>query len=155
MRALLTICLLLCTGCSTSGEPLPYIDSSATNEDVTTASENFLTAFDNMDWDPFIATWSTSSTVFFPASEVPGLVVGRADVERHFKDLFDEIRTSMPGPPYLNLQPEQLTVQQFSDSAVVTFMLGKGARPARRTLVFVKEGGKWKLAHLHASNGEL
>ena len=114
-----------------------------------------MTAFGNLDWPAFRAAGSDSPTVFFPISDIPERISGRVEVERRFLALFEEARARMPGPPYMVFKPEQLHVQSFGDSALVTFMLRKDARLSRRTLLFVREGAEWKLAHLHASDMEL
>lgn len=109
-------------------------------------------AFDNLDWDTFKASWAESATVFFPFSDASRRVTGRAEVERVFAAFFAEVRSSTPGPPYLHLEPKEMQVQVFGESALVTFMLINDHRISRRSLLFVREEDTWKLIHLHASN---
>ena len=154
MRIALAALLMACVGCSTIGSSARDRTDQA-SEDVRAATDRFLVAFGNLDWEAFRATWSSSPTAFFPFSDIPARASGRAEVERQFQALFDEARASMPGPPYFKFQPEQLQVQSFGDSALVTFMVKKEGRLSRRTLFFVREGGEWKLAHLHASDIDL
>ncbi|MGB2790880.1 MAG: nuclear transport factor 2 family protein, partial [Dokdonella sp.] len=87
-----------------------------------------------------------------PFSDTPKRITGKAEVERVFLAFFEEVRANRPGPPYLNLLPQDLQVQTFGDTALVTFMLTKERRISRRSLLFVKEASEWKLVHMHASN---
>lgn len=152
MKIVLTAMLLLCSGCATpeSSSPAPVPSQSAS--EVRAAADRFLVAFDNLDWDTFKASWATSPSVFFPFSDTPKRINGKAEVERVFLTFFEEVRASRPGPPYLNLSPQDLQVQTFGDSALVTFLLIKDQRISRRSLLFVREATEWKLVHLHASN---
>ncbi|MBI1731927.1 MAG: nuclear transport factor 2 family protein [Gammaproteobacteria bacterium] len=120
---------------------------------IRAAAEQFLRVFDDLDWEPFRASWAAEPSVFFPFDDTPERVTGRAAVEARFRRLFDETRARTPGPPYLHLKPRELRVERYGDAGLVTFMLGgPGERIGRRTLFFVRENGTWKLAHLHASN---
>ena len=152
MRILLIATLLFCSGCATLQPPPP--DQSRSAGEVRAAADGFLLAFDNLDWETFRASWASSASAFFPFSDIPERITGKAEVERQFLALFDEARANMSGPPYFRFEPQKLQVQTFGDSALVTFMLTKERRISRRTLVFVKEGHEWKLVHLHASNIE-
>ncbi len=121
-------------------------------EPIRVAAEHFLRVFDNLEWEPFRATWAADPTVFFPFDAVPRRANGRGEVEATFRRFFDQTRTTRPGPPYLHLNPRELAIQRYGDTGIVTFMLSApGGRVARRTLVFIRERGDWKLVHLHAS----
>ena len=133
-------------------------DPAHAPEDVTpvrAAAEHFLRVFDNLEWEPFRASWAADPSVFFPFNDTPERVTGRTAVEARFHKFFEEIRARTPGPPYLHLQPRELRVDRHGDAGLVTFMLGgPGERIGRRTLLFALENGTWKLVHLHASNVE-
>lgn len=46
----------------------------------------------------------------------------------------------------------QLRAEVMGSTGLVTFTLGRPpGNIGRRSLLFVREGGEWKLAHLHAS----
>ena len=152
MKFVLIAVVLLCTGCATLESPHRKPDSSQSSAEVRAAAQRFLVAFDNLEWDAFKASWAASPSVFFPFSDRPRRVTGRTEVERVFAAFFEEVRASTPGPPYLHLKPHELQVQTFGDSALVTFMLIRNQRVSRRSLLFVREEGAWKLVHLHASN---
>ena len=81
---------------------------------VRAALTRFLTAFENLDWDVFRASFDDDATAFFPTPEPPQRFEGRA--------------------------------------AVATFQLRNEQRLARRTILFKRTAGGWRIAHLHASN---
>jgi ketosteroid isomerase-like protein len=122
----------------------------------TLTSERFLRVFADFDSEPFRASWSSEPIVFFPFDDTPETVTGAAAVASRFERFFQEVRARAPGPPYLHIKQRELIVEGFGDVGLVTFVLDQppqlGGPPiARRTLLFVKENGVWKLAHLHAS----
>lgn len=123
-------------------------------EAIAQAARHFLRVFDDQDWEPFVECWSADPTAFFPFQDAPQRADGRNDVLSRFRQMFDQVRSSQSGPPYLHLVPRELNVRRYGDAGLVTFMLGQPPGPplARRTALFVLEGGSWKLAHLHASN---
>jgi len=111
-----------------------------TNE-VQAAAEHFLYALDNLDWERFVACWSSEPTAFYPGDDTR--VDGRAA----------EIPLRASGPPYLHLKPRNLRINRYGDAGLVTFMLSDNPGPTPlRSLFFVREAGAWKLAHLHATN---
>ena len=129
MRRLLMIVLL--TGCvSTSPE--------------TTVNE-FLAALDK--GDPHIADLFTEdATMFFPMNAQPLRLNGRSEIAAAFASLFGpSYRGGMP-------PPSDLRVQRSGDTAVVTFQTVNPNVTSRRTLVLRREGGRWRIAHLHGSN---
>ncbi len=118
---------------------------------VQKAAEDFIEAFNNLDWEKFSRSFSDDATVFFPFSQVPRRANGRTEVEAVFKSFFDELRKRKPGPPYQNIVPKDVNVQVLKDAAIVTFHLGVDDPLGRRTVVFQKQKGKWLIVHLHAS----
>jgi ketosteroid isomerase-like protein len=111
----------------------------------------FISAFDNLEWDKFRNSFTDDATVFYPRG-VANRADGRAQYEAHFRLVFEQIRAGRSSGPYMDLQPRDLEVQIIGSTAIVTFQLDD--RPGfvnRRTLVLRKLGGVWKIAHLHAS----
>lgn len=150
--AFLVACMTTPTGgqgaVSTVGGPAP--DSLA----VGNALHEFLTAFEDLDWNRFRSSFSDDACVFFPSAATPEEFCGRKAVELRFEKEFDTIRhDSGGGPPFMHLHPDSLKIEVFSGSAaLVTFELHNALRTARRTVVFRKESGAWRIVHLHASN---
>ena len=127
-------------------------EASADVKALTAAAEHFLDVFQNLDWEKFRAVWTSEPTVFFPFNETPERVTGAQAVEARWQEFFNSRRTADRKPPYFKVTPQQLLAQVHGDAGIVTFNLGQPPGPmGRRTLVFVKEKGEWKLAHLHAS----
>ena len=124
---------------------------------VERASRAFLAAFDSLRWEPFAAAWAPAATVFLPDAEQPHLVSGRGPVLAYFRDFFDEVRAeALATPPSLGILPavQHLRIQMAGDGlALVTFELGSGRAPGRRTLVWAWDARRraWQLLHLHAS----
>jgi len=135
------------------------VSQSKASDDVVgirEAAERFLRVFDNLDWEPFRASWASEPTVFFPLGDTPERVTGRVAVEERWRRFFEETRARQPGPPYLNLKPRDLRTERYGDVGLITFTLeltlgGRQLPLQRRTLLFVRERDVWRLAHMHAS----
>lgn len=120
--------------------------------EVRSVAERFLHIFDHLDWERFAECWSSDPTAFFPGDNVR--LDGRTAVLARFRRMFDDVAQRVPGPPYLHLEPRDLRVDRFGDAALVTFTLADRPDPVPlRSLLFVREAGAWKLAHVHATNG--
>jgi pimeloyl-ACP methyl ester carboxylesterase len=118
---------------------------------VREALLNFIHAFNHLDWDNFRLAFDDSATVFYPRA-FPDRANGRAELEKTFKTVFDQIRGGRVTGPYMNIEPRDLDIEMFGDIAIVTFHLDD--RPGfcnRRTIVMHKTGLGWKIVHLHAS----
>lgn len=55
------------------------------------------------------------------------------------------------GPPYQNIDPQDLMIQVSGEMALCTFHLVGEHSLGRRTIVMAKRPGGWKIIHLHAS----
>ena len=123
---------------------------------IRAAADRFLRALDDLDWERFRTSWASEPSVFFPFGDTPDRLTGQAAVEARWRRFFDEARARRPGPPYLNLKPLDIRTDQYGDVGLVTFTLeltvsGRKLPLQRRTLLFVREHGVWKLTHMHAS----
>ncbi len=119
---------------------------------VQGAVEEFLQAFDALDWERFRQCFAPEAMVFFPFDSQPRRAQGSEAVEAVFKRFFDEVRTHAAGPPYLHLTPHDLTIQVWQDIALVTFHLDRTSGVGRRTVVMQRQAQQWRIIHLHASN---
>lgn len=135
----------------------PGVASAQPADGVDAAVHEFLAAFDHLDMPRFLACFADDAVVFHPPSPPPRTfptrVQGRAEIERTFQVVFDQIRarSGRSAPPYQHLQPQDVLVQRFDGVAIVTFHLGTDTARARRTLVLRQIGPAWTIAHLHAS----
>ena len=136
-----------------SNGPTSHAPENAADE-VRRTLTRFLTAFENLDWEAFRNCFADDATVYFP-SQRASRATGRAEIDTTFRHVFERIRTTKSSPPYLNLEPADLDIQVFRDTAVATFHLYDVPNTiGRRTVVLEKRTGEWKIVHLHASNVE-
>jgi len=131
----------------TTVEPEPSIDA------VQDLLNEFLDAFENLDVDRFLACWGNDASVFHPFPQLPKRLMGWEEVSGTWAVVFEHLRATLPGPPYLDLHPVDLDVRRVGvDVAVATFHLDLDQGVGRRTLVVQGQAGSWKVVHLHASN---
>jgi len=123
--------------------------------------DNFLTAFNNLDWPAFRQCWADDPVVFFPSPVGPGgrRIDNLEAFESVWRRQFDQIREGAASrgvtkAPFQQLQPKDLRIDFPAPSvAVVTFHLGPGRNGlGRRMFVIAKTEAGWKITHLHASN---
>jgi ketosteroid isomerase-like protein len=126
--------------------------------DVEASIADFVDAFNQLDWERFRGCFADDATVFHPANaEVRDRLEraeGRKEVEASFRLVFAEARKGKSAPPYLNIRPRDVKIQQLGETVViVSFHFDRGASSfGRRTLVMQKRGDQWLIVHLHASN---
>lgn len=111
----------------------------------------FVEAFNNLEWEKFVSCFTSDATVFMSYTTV----ATRTTVVDAFQSLFEKAR-SRPGPPYLNISPEDLRLEIVPGLALASFHLrGLAGRPpnevGRRTAVLRNETGIWRICHLHVS----
>ena len=121
------------------------------------ALDAFLQAFRNLDWDPFIASFAAGASVFFPFEETPRRAAGVEEIAAIFSPFFTSRRSRQPeGPPYLQLDPQDLRIAIAGNIGLVTFHLHDVSEAqavlCRRTFVWIDDGTQWRILHLHASN---
>jgi len=125
---------------------------AASEAAVRRAAVQFVDAFNNLDWARFAASFDSTATIFHPSAALMSRIEGRDSLVKSFQGIFKDIPSQRAGPPYLNIRPRDLQIQMLGDAAVVTFHLGERPRLGRRSLVFVRRGDRWLIAHLHASS---
>jgi uncharacterized protein (TIGR02246 family) len=151
MRRWLLLSLAL-TACA-SGR-LPHAET------VMQPVDAFVAAMTSADIEALAAVFDDDATVFMPFDSLPRRLEGKAEIRAAFGRLFDQVRKSQSGPPYMKLEPHDVKMQIFSGYAVITFHLGavpaEGATSpssfSRRTFIVHPAGGRWLVSHLHASN---
>ena len=134
-------------------------NAQPTDTSVEAASRRFIVAFNNLDMPAFLDRFADDATLIHPQSgpprTFPKRVQGKAEIQRTFQVVFDLIKGGRTTPPYQDLQPRDLLIQEYDGVAVVSFHLGNDTRVGRRTLVFRRMGPDWKIVHLHASTFEV
>lgn len=118
---------------------------------VRKSVDNFVQAFNALSWEPFRNSFTHDATIFFPDWEHASRRTGINEIENTWLQLFPEFKDKA-NTLKLNIDPKDILIQVFGNSAIVTFHLGNGEKYiARRTLIMVNENNTWKIAHLHAS----
>ena len=118
---------------------------------VHEALAKFIRAFDDLDWENFRLAFDDNATVFYPRAS-PHRATGRAEFEKAFKTVFQQIRDGKTAAPFMDIQPKEMKIQFFGDVAIATFHLDdRRGFLNRRTIVLNKTEEGWKIVHLHAS----
>ena len=119
--------------------------------EVQRTLSEFIIAFDNLDWEKFRSAFDDEATVFYPR-EFPRRATGRAEFEKTFKRVFEQIRAGRSTPPFTDIQPREMETRIFGAIAIVTFHLDdKPHSVNRRTIILQNTTNGWKIIHLHAS----
>jgi ketosteroid isomerase-like protein len=133
-----------------SGGGPPAAAQSSTDE-VEQVLNAFLIPFSNQNVAEFIEYFADDAVVFFPSSRFAAVrVEGKANIRSTFAAVF---KPGQPAPVTGRslIQPQDLKVQRFGDSAIATFHLGSDSARGRRTFVLQRLDSRWKIVHLHAS----
>lgn len=140
------ICLLISTF-----SLVAQTESASAESEVRAALAQFVRAFDNLDWESFRLAFDDNATVFYPRA-FPERANGRAEFEKTFKVVFEQIRNGQKAAPYMDIQPKDMKLQLLDGVAIATFHLDDRAGFLnRRTIVLNKTQAGWKIVHLHAS----
>jgi ketosteroid isomerase-like protein len=109
----------------------------------------FLAAFRRLDLDAMLAYFDAEATAFFPAEHEARRVQGMTDLGAAFAAVI--ARTRAAGLSSLKLDTQDLTFQEWGDTAVATLHL-RGEHLSRRTFVLRRFAAGWHIVHMHASN---
>jgi uncharacterized protein (TIGR02246 family) len=147
LRGLVLVLLFGCASARVADDPMAPVSAATA-------------AMMNADLDAFMAQLHDDATVFMPFDSLPRRLEGREAIRAAFAPFFEQLRKSSAGPPYMRLAPLDVETQRHGDTAIVTFHLGREpvSEPSmfsRRTFVVTRVGGRWRIAHLHASNMRL
>ena len=150
-RALLAA-LLVATGCMSS--------TPAAHPDPALVVSAFTNAMIDANADALAATFDDDATLFMPFNDFPARLEGKQQIRDVFARLFEPLRKSKSGPPYMQLVARDLQTQRLGDTAIVTFHIGNlpdatATSPtmfSRRTAVLQWKRDRWLIEHLHASN---
>ena len=115
----------------------------------------FIEDFNNLDWPSFRARFRDDATIFFPQQYQIRRAVGRIETDAAWDTIFRSIRmaSGKTTPPFMQLLPQEIVVQELAGAAIVTFILQSGTdgTVGRRSLVLAETTDGWKIAHLHGS----
>jgi ketosteroid isomerase-like protein len=120
--------------------------------DIQETLDRFLNAFSNLQLDKMAGCFTEHATAFFPIAHHYARLEDREAIRDAFSKLLGRIRAS--GATEICLEPEDIRIKAFRDSAIVTFHI-RDDDLNRRTFVLRKDGDDWGIEHLHASNAPL
>ena len=133
---------------SPSASPTPPPEVAA----IAKVVDGFIEALDAADIERFAPLFAADATVFFPLAPFADRLENRDQITKVFTVFFESVRRGKTGPQYMNLVPQDVRIQLYGSTAVVTFHFKGPDLVSRRTLVLRKDGGAWSIVHLHASN---
>jgi len=119
--------------------------------EIMQATLKFVDAFNSLDWKVFSQSFTEDATIFFPEWEQARRRSGRLAIDKSWLEIFPEFNDTA-STLELNIVPEDLQVQRYGRTAIITFHMGDDKSfLARRTIVMVRRNRHWRIAHLHAS----
>lgn len=131
----LTASFLFALACASGTPP-------GTAEDAMRA---WMSALNALDEAQVVGAFADDATAFFPVARAD-----RADGRAAIAAVFHEYFKGNTKPT--RIVPEDLSVQQDGDVAVITFNVRNPAATSRRTFVWRRTTGGWRIVHMHASN---
>ena len=146
------VAAVLVLGCAPADASATPVACAA---DPLGAFNKFIAAFNALDWESFRGCLADSVSLFNP--DIPDAISlhrldGRAAVERNFRAVFDAAAAG-PEPRGPDIHPEHVALQRFSDAALVVFEYRRSEHSfGRRSIVLARQGGDWRVLHIHASN---
>ncbi|MFY9822663.1 MAG: nuclear transport factor 2 family protein [Thermoanaerobaculia bacterium] len=118
---------------------------------VRAAMDGFMEALNALDADRMAVYFADDITAFVPLAQGER-VNGKAAVVEIFRRYCE---TTKKTTARTNIVPEDLTIDRNGDIAIVTFNVRSPDSVLRRTFVFRRGGGRWRIMHFHASNFHL
>jgi len=152
--AVLASTLLAACAAGTAGAQTPPAAKPpppAAVEAVGKAVEGFMEALNTADIERFSSYFADDATMFFPLAPLYLRLENKDQIVKVFTVFFESVRKGKTGPNYMNLAAQDLRIQLHGGTAVATFHFKGPDQVSRRTLVLVREGGKWLIVHMHAS----
>ena len=120
--------------------------------DIDSVLSEFVDAFNRLELERFMDLWERDASLFHPFPEMAKRLAAD-EVREGWSRVFSLIREATPGPPYMDLRPTDLQITELGEDArLVTFHLEVPGALARRSMVLRRDGGGWKIVHLHGSN---
>ena len=152
MRVLRFIAAPLCAALVVSAQTLATPSApAAADESAEQTAIAFVEAFNALDVAWFDAFFADDVTMFFPPGPFPSARLdGKKHVTAAFHRFFEMAKEK--GATRLNIQPANLQVQDYGDLAVVSFELSGKGSIGRRSILFRRDQGSWRIVHFHASS---
>lgn len=105
----------------------------------------FMADLNALNYDAIVGHFAPDATAFFPVvrAERAG---GKEAIAQVFRDYV------AGNTKKTNIVPEDLLVQESRNMAVITFNVHNPSAISRRTFVWRRDSGGWRIVHMHASN---
>jgi ketosteroid isomerase-like protein len=113
--------------------------------DAGAAMRDWMDALNSLDEARVVGAFAEDATAFFPTAQAER-VDGKAAIGAVFREYF------LANTKRTNIVPEELRVQQRGDLAVISFNVHNPSATSRRTFVWRRYAGGWRIFHMHASN---
>jgi ketosteroid isomerase-like protein len=110
---------------------------------------SFLDALSRLDPHAIRDHFTPAATAFFPGEYRHTRLDGADAIGSAFAAVAARLRAT--GATSLPLDAQDVLVQEWGDTAIVTFHL-RDERLCRRTLVLCRHAAVWQIVHMHASN---
>jgi ketosteroid isomerase-like protein len=121
--------------------------------EVRKALADFMKGFEPLNAAHLVSFMAPEVTAFLPF--VPRRIDGREAVKAAFEEFFSVLRRDLPDPPHLRLVVEHMEIQMAGSVAMVSLELPHPGFLGRRSLMFEKHNGSWRIFHVHASEIEV
>ena len=118
--------------------------------DVVNRAKDFITAFNNFKWEDFRNFFAPDATMFHPQPPNSRRLIGRKEIEEIWVKVFPEFLDT-GNKEVMSISPKEIHVQLYNETAILTFHLQGNTTLGRRSVVWNKQKGVWKIVHLHAS----
>ena len=119
--------------------------------DVMTRANAFVSAFNHFKWEEFRNFFSDDASMFHPQAENKERITGKNEIEARWLKIFPQFADTA-NKQVMKITASGIHVQIYDKTAIVSFHLPGDTNFGRRSIVWVKQKGVWKIVHLHASN---
>jgi len=147
-----TFLMSLAASAGTSACALPR---TADTQSPSGTLHAFLEAFERCDlplMESFFAPDATHFDRFPPGAQDATAYMRGHGMPPGMRDICSKMISSGGKPPYHRVDPKDLLIEIFSETALCTFHLTGDHSLGRRTVLLNKRGLEWKIVHIHASN---
>jgi ketosteroid isomerase-like protein len=132
--------LILLAGCAST--------PPASEASVQVAMAGFMEALNALDTDRIASYFDDDVTAFVPRAQGER-VDGKVALVKIFANY---VKVTRATTSRTNLVPEDQRIDLYGDTAVVSFHLRSPDAVGRRTFVFRRRAGQWRIVHFHASS---
>lgn len=153
--AVVAVALIAVSAAATAGaQTSPAVSPTPPPEVVAIGKvvDGFIEALNAADIGKFAPFFAPDATAFFPLAPFAERLENKDQITKVFAAFFESVRRGKTGPPFMSLVPQDVRLQLYGSTAVVTFHFKGPELVSRRTLVLKNDKGTWLIVHLHASN---